>query len=68
MKTVEIEKEVFDTIIEQAFRQMDLCMRGLYDCKKCQFLNETEGRKYICKRMLVIDMLEKVDNLKINLT
>lgn len=67
VKEITIEKEVFDAIIVQAFFQIDHCMRGLYDCSKCEFANETENNKYICKRLLSIDALENINKIRINL-
>jgi len=66
-KELTIEKEVFDAIIEQAFFQIDHCMRGIYNCKKCKFTNKTENDKYICKRLSIIDALNNTDDIKINL-
>ena len=65
VKEITIEKEVFDAIIVQAFFQIGFCMRGLYDCSKCEFANKTEDNK--CKRLCVISALENINEIKINL-
>ncbi len=65
VKEITIEKEVFDAIIVQAFFQIDHCMRGLYDCSKCEFANKTENNK--CKRLCVISALENINKIRINL-